>query len=301
MAGPARGARRRASAPRWPRGPARRARPTAPRPPYPPRLPPWTAPSRAAGRPPAARRRLVTTHDARLLRAAATGSPSSAPPSPPCPHAAQPRRAGRRADRTIRRTHPRALRRAALNAGVEAAVARQSGARIARPVLDTLGPPGSPGATYLGAIPANTRCSPTAGGARGAARWPSRSAAPTAAGARRAPPAVRARGLLGAWIVLRGSRSTRTRSARRRIRGWWSRRRGGSRRSSRRSRPRWGFAGGLARLTRRRPRRRRGDRPRARGSRSRWGRPRVRRLESGAGVDSLLFGTLIGPGRGTCC
>jgi ABC-type Zn uptake system ZnuABC Zn-binding protein ZnuA len=45
-----------------------------------------------------------------------------------------------------------------VNAKVEQAIARETGAKVGRPLwADTLGPPGSDGATYIDSIAANTR------------------------------------------------------------------------------------------------------------------------------------------------
>jgi ABC-type Zn uptake system ZnuABC Zn-binding protein ZnuA len=60
---------------------------------------------------------------------------------------------------TIRREGVRAIfAERSVSARVEEAVARETGARIGRPLwADTLGPPGSDGATYVASLAANTR------------------------------------------------------------------------------------------------------------------------------------------------
>ena len=59
---------------------------------------------------------------------------------------------------TIRRERVRAVfAESSVNPKVEAAIARDAGARVGRPLwADTLGPAGSDGATYVGSIAANT-------------------------------------------------------------------------------------------------------------------------------------------------
>jgi ABC-type Zn uptake system ZnuABC Zn-binding protein ZnuA len=56
-----------------------------------------------------------------------------------------------------------------VNPKVERAIARESGAQVGRALYaDTLGPAGSPGATYVGSIEANTAA--IAGGLSGGGR-----------------------------------------------------------------------------------------------------------------------------------
>jgi ABC-type Zn uptake system ZnuABC Zn-binding protein ZnuA len=109
---------------------------------------------------PRTRRRLVTTHDAYGYYAHRYGLRFVGAVIPALTSRAQPSaRALARLAATIRRDHVRAVfAERALNSGVERAVAEQGGARIGRPLWgDALGPPGSAGATYAGALASDTR------------------------------------------------------------------------------------------------------------------------------------------------
>jgi ABC-type Zn uptake system ZnuABC Zn-binding protein ZnuA len=104
---------------------------------------------------PAERRKLVTTHDAfghfaRRYGIAILGSVVPALSSAAQPSAGEVRRlvAAIRRERVATIFPERALGR-----GLERAVAREAGARVGPPLYaDALGEPGSPGATYLGAL-----------------------------------------------------------------------------------------------------------------------------------------------------
>jgi len=111
------------------------------------------------GQIPAAGRTLVTTHDALGyyarrygLRVVGTVIPSLSTQGQPS--------AGDLAELadTIRRERVKAIfAESSVDASVEAAIARETGARVGRPLwADALGPPGSSGATYEGTIRANT-------------------------------------------------------------------------------------------------------------------------------------------------
>jgi ABC-type Zn uptake system ZnuABC Zn-binding protein ZnuA len=108
---------------------------------------------------PAAQRTLVTTHDSLGYYAARYGIRVVGAVIPAQTTAAQPS-AGETAAlvATIRREHVKAVfAESALNPKVEAAIARQSGARVGHPLwADTLGPRGSDGATYAASIASNT-------------------------------------------------------------------------------------------------------------------------------------------------
>jgi ABC-type Zn uptake system ZnuABC Zn-binding protein ZnuA len=108
---------------------------------------------------PAARRQLVTTHDALGYYAARYGIKVIGAVIPSLSTRAQASAGQTRAliDQ-IRRTGVGAIfAEESVNSKVEAAIARESGARIGRALYaDTLGPAGSPGATYIGSIRANT-------------------------------------------------------------------------------------------------------------------------------------------------
>jgi ABC-type Zn uptake system ZnuABC Zn-binding protein ZnuA len=109
---------------------------------------------------PAARRRLVTTHDSLGYYARRYGIDVIGTVIPSLSTQGQPS-AGETARliRTIRRARVSAIfTEQAVNPDVERAIAAEAGARIGRPLwADTLGPPGSPAATYLGALRENTR------------------------------------------------------------------------------------------------------------------------------------------------
>jgi ABC-type Zn uptake system ZnuABC Zn-binding protein ZnuA len=107
---------------------------------------------------PAARRKLVTTHDALGYYARRYGLEVVGTVIPSLSTRGQPS-AGETADlvRTIREQDVRAIfAESSVNAKVEEAIARETGARVGEPLwADTLGPPGSSGETYLGALRAN--------------------------------------------------------------------------------------------------------------------------------------------------
>jgi ABC-type Zn uptake system ZnuABC Zn-binding protein ZnuA len=109
---------------------------------------------------PAAQRRLVTTHDSLDYYARRYGIRVVGAVIPSLSTAGQPS-AGETARlvETIRRSGARAIfAERSMNAKLEAAIARETGAAIGRPLwTDALGPAGSPGATYAGSILANTR------------------------------------------------------------------------------------------------------------------------------------------------
>ena len=112
------------------------------------------------GRVPAAKRKLVTSHDALGYYARRYGIRVIGAVIPALTTAAQPS-AGDVAKLvdTIEKTGVRTLfAESSVNPKVEQAIARQTGARIGPPLwADALGPKGSSGATYLGSIAFNTR------------------------------------------------------------------------------------------------------------------------------------------------
>lgn len=107
---------------------------------------------------PTRRRKLVTTHDslayfARRYRIEVIGAVL-----PSLSSQAQPSAGG--TDRLVRRIRSEGVRaifpESALSPELEKAIAREAGARVGGALwADTLGPPGSPAATYLGAMAAN--------------------------------------------------------------------------------------------------------------------------------------------------
>ena len=108
---------------------------------------------------PAAKRKLVTTHDALGAYARRYGFEVIATVIPSRSTGGQ-ASAGETADlvRTIRREHvPAVFAESSVRSDVERAIAREAGARVA-PALwaDSLGPKGSSGATYLSSMEANT-------------------------------------------------------------------------------------------------------------------------------------------------
>jgi ABC-type Zn uptake system ZnuABC Zn-binding protein ZnuA len=109
---------------------------------------------------PAAQRKLVTTHDAMGAYARRYGLDVIGAVIPSLSTRGQPS-AGEVADlvRTIREQDVKAIfAESSVNAKVEDAIARETGAIVGRPLwADTLGPPGSDGATYIDSIAANTR------------------------------------------------------------------------------------------------------------------------------------------------
>jgi ABC-type Zn uptake system ZnuABC Zn-binding protein ZnuA len=109
---------------------------------------------------PAERRRLVTTHDALGYYARRYGLEVVGAVIPSRSTRGQPS-AGETAElvETIREQGVRAIfAESSVGAKVEAAIARDAGATVGDPLwADTLGPPGSSGATYVDSIAANTR------------------------------------------------------------------------------------------------------------------------------------------------
>jgi ABC-type Zn uptake system ZnuABC Zn-binding protein ZnuA len=109
---------------------------------------------------PPAQRKLVTTHDAMSAYARRYGFEVVGAVIPSLSTRGQPS-AGEVADlvRTIREQGVKAIfAESSVNAKVEQAIARETGAKVGRPLwADTLGPPGSDGATYIESIAANTR------------------------------------------------------------------------------------------------------------------------------------------------
>jgi ABC-type Zn uptake system ZnuABC Zn-binding protein ZnuA len=109
---------------------------------------------------PAAKRRLVTTHDALGYYARRYGIEIIGAVIPSLSTAGQ-ASAGQTAAlvRAIRRAGAKAIfAESSVNPKVERAIAAEAGARVGRPLwADTLGPPGSDGATYLASIASNTR------------------------------------------------------------------------------------------------------------------------------------------------
>jgi ABC-type Zn uptake system ZnuABC Zn-binding protein ZnuA len=108
---------------------------------------------------PAAKRKLVTTHDALGAYAQRYGLAVIATVIPSRSTRGQ-ASAGETAAlvRTIRREHvPAVFAESSVRSDVERAIAREAGARVA-PALwaDSLGPKGSSGATYIGSMEANT-------------------------------------------------------------------------------------------------------------------------------------------------
>ncbi len=111
------------------------------------------------GRIPARRRKLVTTHDALGYYAGRYGIEVVGAVLPSLSTQAQPSAKDVQAlvDQ-IRRTGVRAIYpESSINAKLERAVARESGAEVGRSLwADTLGPAGSSGATYTQSIASNT-------------------------------------------------------------------------------------------------------------------------------------------------
>ena len=109
---------------------------------------------------PAAQRKLVTSHDALGYFARRYGIEVIGTVIPSRSTAAQPS-AGDVAALvdTIRRAGVKAIfAESSVNPKVEAAIAREAGARVGKPLwADSLGPSGSDGATYIGSIESNAR------------------------------------------------------------------------------------------------------------------------------------------------
>jgi ABC-type Zn uptake system ZnuABC Zn-binding protein ZnuA len=109
---------------------------------------------------PAAQRKLVTTHDALGYYAERYGIEVIGAVIPSLSTSGQPS-AGETAElvETIRDEHVKAIfAESSVNAKVEQAIARESGATVGKALwADTLGPAGSEGETYIGSIVSNTR------------------------------------------------------------------------------------------------------------------------------------------------
>lgn len=109
---------------------------------------------------PATQRKLVTTHDALASYAQRYGIEVIGAVIPSLSTSGQPS-AGETAQliRTIREEDVRAIfAESSVNAKVEEAIARETGARVGKALwADSLGPPGSDGATYVASIASNTR------------------------------------------------------------------------------------------------------------------------------------------------
>ena len=109
---------------------------------------------------PQSQRKLVTTHDAMGAYARRYGLEVIGTVIPSLSTRGQPS-AGEVADlvSTIREQGVKAIfAESSVNAKVEEAIARETGAKVGRALwADTLGPPGSDGATYIDSIAANTR------------------------------------------------------------------------------------------------------------------------------------------------
>ena len=108
---------------------------------------------------PAERRRLVTSHDSLGYYARRYGFEVVGAAIPSLSSQAQPSGAG--TERLVRQIRdqkvPAIFPESALSDKLERAIAREAGARVAPPLwADSLGPEGSPGATYPGALAANT-------------------------------------------------------------------------------------------------------------------------------------------------
>jgi ABC-type Zn uptake system ZnuABC Zn-binding protein ZnuA len=109
---------------------------------------------------PPAERRLVTSHDALGYYARRYGFSVIGAAIPSLSTQAQPSAAAtKRLVDQIKAEHVAAIfPESALNPKLEKAIARDAGARVGGALYaDTLGPAGSPGATYTGALAANTR------------------------------------------------------------------------------------------------------------------------------------------------
>jgi ABC-type Zn uptake system ZnuABC Zn-binding protein ZnuA len=116
--------------------------------------------ARCVGHVPPAQRKLVTTHDALGYYAARYGIDVIGTVIPSLSTAAQPSAADTaRLIDTIRKTGVKAIfAESSVNPKVEQAIARETGAQVGRALwADTLGPPGSDGATYIQSIESNTR------------------------------------------------------------------------------------------------------------------------------------------------
>jgi zinc/manganese transport system substrate-binding protein len=116
--------------------------------------------ARCMDRVPPGQRKLVTTHDALGYYARRYGIEVIGTVIPSLSTEGQPS-AGDTAQLidTIRRTGVKAIfAESSVNPKVEAAIASETGATVGAPLwADTLGPPGSDGATYIGSIESNTR------------------------------------------------------------------------------------------------------------------------------------------------
>ena len=109
---------------------------------------------------PPSQRKLVTTHDALGYYAARYGIDVIGAVIPSLSTAGQPSAGDTaRLIETIRKTGVKAIfAESSVNPKVEAAIARATGAKVGKALwADTLGPPGSDGATYIRSIEANTQ------------------------------------------------------------------------------------------------------------------------------------------------
>ena len=116
--------------------------------------------ARCVGQVPPAQRKLVTTHDALGYYAARYGVDLIGTVIPSLSTAGQPSAGDTaRLIQTIRDSGVRAIfAESSVNPKVEQAIARATGAQVGRALwADTLGPPGSDGATYIQSIESNTR------------------------------------------------------------------------------------------------------------------------------------------------
>jgi ABC-type Zn uptake system ZnuABC Zn-binding protein ZnuA len=116
--------------------------------------------ARCVGHVPPAQRKLVTTHDALGYYAARYGIDVIGTVIPSLSTAAQPSAADTaRLIDTIRKTGVKAIfAESSVNPKVEAAIAQETGAKVGTALwADTLGPPGSDGATYVQSIESNTK------------------------------------------------------------------------------------------------------------------------------------------------
>jgi len=116
--------------------------------------------ARCLGTIPEGQRKLVTTHDALGAYAKRYGLDVIATVIPSRSTRGQ-ASAGETAElvRTIKRQQvPAVFAESSVNADVEAAIAREAGAKVSPPLwADSLGPKGSSGATYIGSMESNTR------------------------------------------------------------------------------------------------------------------------------------------------
>jgi zinc/manganese transport system substrate-binding protein len=116
--------------------------------------------ARCVGQVPPAQRKLVTTHDALAYYAARYGIDVIGTVIPSLSTAGQPSAGDTaRLIQTIRDSGVKAIfAESSVNPKVEQAIGRETGAQVGRALwADTLGPPGSDGATYIQSIESNTQ------------------------------------------------------------------------------------------------------------------------------------------------